>query len=119
LCTTDRVLIVKGRIDRKEGETKIVALELSAFESVPEKREVRLKIDRRKPPRGRFTSCGGLIEDFPGESPATYADLTTSQGKKGLRLRPAVQGRARAGLLRRGEDAARRVRDRLATPHPV
>ncbi len=34
LCTTDRVLIVKGRIDRKEGETKLVALELSAFEAV-------------------------------------------------------------------------------------
>ena len=48
LCTTDRVLIVKGRIDRKEGETKLVALELSAFEAVPEMREVRLKIDATK-----------------------------------------------------------------------
>ena len=28
LCTTDRILIVKGRIDRKEGETKLVAMEL-------------------------------------------------------------------------------------------
>ena len=28
LCVTDRILIVKARIDRKEGETKLVALEL-------------------------------------------------------------------------------------------
>jgi DNA polymerase-3 subunit alpha len=81
LCTTDRILIVKGRIDRKEGETKIVALELSAFESVPEKREVRLKIDATKAAAGTIHELRRLIEDFPGESPV-YADLTTSQGKK-------------------------------------
>ena len=46
LCTTDRILIVKGRIDRKEGETKLVAMEIAAFEAVPEKREV-LAEDRR------------------------------------------------------------------------
>ena len=34
LCVTDRILIVKGRIDRKEGETKLVAIELAAFEAV-------------------------------------------------------------------------------------
>ncbi|MCW2963121.1 MAG: DNA-directed polymerase, partial [Actinomycetia bacterium] len=81
LCTTDRILIVKGRIDRKEGETKLVALELSAFESVPEKREVRLKIDATKAAAGTIHELRRLIEDFPGESPV-YADLTTSQGKK-------------------------------------
>jgi DNA polymerase-3 subunit alpha len=42
LCVADRILIVKGRIDRKEGETKLVALEIAAFEAVPEMREVRL-----------------------------------------------------------------------------
>jgi DNA polymerase-3 subunit alpha len=81
LCTTDRILIVKGRIDRKEGETKLVALELAAFESVPEKREVRLKIDATKAAAGTIHELRRLIEDFPGESPV-YADLTTSQGKK-------------------------------------
>jgi len=81
LCTTDRILIVKGRIDRKEGETKLVALELSAFESVPEKREVRLKIDATKAAAGTIHELRRLIEDFPGESPV-YADLTTSHGKK-------------------------------------
>ncbi|MDX6452607.1 MAG: polymerase subunit alpha [Gaiellaceae bacterium] len=87
LCTTDRILIVKGRIDRKEGETKIVALELSAFESVPEKREVRLKIDATKAAAGTIQELRRLIEDFPGESPV-YADLTTSQGPKILAFGP-------------------------------
>jgi len=81
LCTTDRILIIKGRIDRKEGETKLVALELSAFEAVPEKREVRLKIDATKAGAGTIRELAALIKDFPGESPV-YADLITSQGKK-------------------------------------
>src|SRR4051794_7404657 len=81
LCTTDRVLIVKGRIDRKEGETKFVAMDIAAFEAVPEKREVRLRIDATKAAAGMIRELRRLIEDFPGESPV-YADLITSQGKK-------------------------------------
>jgi DNA polymerase III subunit alpha len=81
LCTTDRTLIVKGRVDRKEGETKLVALEVEAFEAVPEKREVRLKIDATKARAGTIRELAALIKDFPGESPV-YADLLTSQGPK-------------------------------------
>jgi DNA polymerase-3 subunit alpha len=81
LCTTDRILIVKGRIDRKEGETKLVALELAAFEAVPEMREVRLRIDATKARAGTIKELAQLIRDFPGESPV-YADLITSTGKK-------------------------------------
>ncbi len=81
LCTSDRILIVKGRIDRKEGETKLVALELAAFEAVAEKREVRLRIDATKAAAGTIRELAALIKDFPGESPV-YADLITSHGKK-------------------------------------
>jgi DNA polymerase-3 subunit alpha len=81
LCTTDRVLIVKGRVDRKEGETKLVALEIASFEAVPEMREVRIKIDATKAAAGTIKELRRLIEDFPGESPV-YADLVTSSGKK-------------------------------------
>ncbi|MFL5928546.1 MAG: DNA polymerase III subunit alpha [Gaiellaceae bacterium] len=81
LCTTDRILIVKGRIDRKEGETKLVAMEIAAFEAVPEKREVRLRIDATKAAAGTIRELALLIKDFPGESPV-YADLMTSHGKK-------------------------------------
>ncbi len=81
LCTADRILIVKARIDRKEGETKLVALELTAFEAVPDKREVRLVIDATTAARGTIRELAQLIKDFPGESPV-YADLITSQGRK-------------------------------------
>jgi DNA polymerase-3 subunit alpha len=81
LCTTDRILIVKGRVDRKEGETKLVAMEIAAFEAVPEKREVWLKIDATKAGAGTIRELAQLIREFPGESPV-YADLITSQGKK-------------------------------------
>ena len=33
-ASTDRILIVKGRVDHKEGETKLVVSEVAAFESV-------------------------------------------------------------------------------------
>src|SRR5262249_25884765 len=41
LCVADRILIVKGRVDHKQaGETKLIALEVTAFEAIPERREV-------------------------------------------------------------------------------
>jgi DNA polymerase III subunit alpha len=90
LCTSDRVLIVKGRIDRKEGETKLVALELAAFEAVPEMREVRIKIDATTAAAGTIRELAALIRDFPGESPV-YADLLTSQGKKVYAFGPSYK----------------------------
>src|SRR5207253_9059107 len=47
LCVADRILIVKGRIDHKEGETKLIAIDVAAFEAIPERRDVRLRIDAR------------------------------------------------------------------------
>ena len=42
LCEADRILVVKGRVDHKQqGETKLIALEVTAFEAVAERREVR------------------------------------------------------------------------------
>ena len=53
LLVQDRVIIVKGRIDHKSaGETKLVAIEVTAFEATPERKEVRLKVDARIAPAG-------------------------------------------------------------------
>jgi DNA polymerase-3 subunit alpha len=93
LCVADRVLIVKGRVDRKEGETKLVALELAAFEAVAEKREVRIKIDATKARAGTIKELAALIRDFPGESPV-YADLLTSQGRKTYAFGPQYKVQA-------------------------
>jgi DNA polymerase-3 subunit alpha len=88
LLVEDAVLVVKGRVDHKQqGETKLVALEVSAFEAVPERREVRLKVDARSAPAGVIRELAGVVRDFPGEAPV-YVDLVTSLGSKLLELGP-------------------------------
>ncbi len=81
LCVTDRILIVKGRVDRKEGETKLVAMEVAAFEAVAEKREVRLKVDATTIRAGIIRELAQVIREFPGDSPV-FVDCVTSQGRK-------------------------------------
>ena len=52
LCVADRILIVKGRVDHKEGETKLVASEVA-----------RLRVGRRQargaPADRRDADAGG------------------------------------------------------------
>jgi DNA polymerase-3 subunit alpha len=90
LCSSDQVLIVKGRIDHKEGESKLLAMELKAFESVPERREVRLRVDARKAPSGLVSELAALVRDFPGDSPVLL-DVETSDGARQLQLGPAYK----------------------------
>jgi DNA polymerase-3 subunit alpha len=88
LLREDSVLVVKGRVDHKQqGETKLVALEVTAFEASPERREVRLKVDARSAPAGVIRELAGVVRDFPGEAPV-YVDLVTSLGPKLLELGP-------------------------------
>ncbi|HEY3462618.1 MAG TPA: DNA polymerase III subunit alpha [Gaiellaceae bacterium] len=88
LLVEDAVLVVKGRVDHKQqGETKLVALEVAAFEATPERREVRLKVDARSAPAGVISELAGVVRDFPGEAPV-YVDLVTSLGSKLLELGP-------------------------------
>jgi DNA polymerase-3 subunit alpha len=88
LLVEDAVLVVKGRVDHKQqGETKLVALEVAAFEAAPERREVRLKVDARSAPAGVIRELAGVVRDFPGEAPV-YVDLVTSLGSKLLELGP-------------------------------
>ena len=72
---------MKGRVDHKEGETKLIASEVSAFEAVAMKREVRLRIDATQAAAGVIRELAALIRDFPGESPV-YLDCLTSQGPR-------------------------------------
>jgi DNA polymerase-3 subunit alpha len=91
LLVPDRVLVVKGRVDHKQqGETKLVALEIAAFEATPERREVRLKVDARVAPAGVVRELAALVKDFPGEAPV-YVDLVTSMGSKLLELGPGYR----------------------------
>jgi DNA polymerase-3 subunit alpha len=85
---TDRILVVKGRVDHKQaGETKLIAIEVTPFESTPVRREVRLRIDARRAPAGLIRELAALVKDFPGEAPV-YVDLETSAGGRTLALGP-------------------------------
>ncbi|MGZ6729482.1 MAG: helix-hairpin-helix domain-containing protein, partial [Gaiellaceae bacterium] len=79
LLLTDSVLVVKARVDHKEGETKLIALEVTAFEATPERREVRLKIDTRVASRSLIRELAGVLREFPGEQ-RVVADLIKSDG---------------------------------------
>jgi DNA polymerase III subunit alpha len=86
LIEPDRVLVVKGRVDHKqEGETKLLAIEVLPFEAIPERREVRLRVDAQRAPAGVIRELATLIRDFPGESPV-FVDLETSLGPRRLEL---------------------------------
>jgi DNA polymerase-3 subunit alpha len=85
LLEMDSVLVVKARIDHKEGETKLIALEVTPFEAVPERREVRLRLDARRAPAGLVRELAGLVREYPGEAPVVLA-LETSNGPRVLAL---------------------------------
>jgi hypothetical protein len=84
----DRILVVKGRVDHKQqGETKLIALDVTPFEAVPERREVRFKLDARATRAGIVRELAGLVREYPGDSPV-YVSLETSLGPKTLALGP-------------------------------
>jgi DNA polymerase-3 subunit alpha len=88
LCVADRILVIKARVDHKQqGETKLIALELTAFEAVPERREVRFRLDAREAPAGVIQELARLVKEYPGDSPV-YVALETSLGAKTLALGP-------------------------------
>ena len=64
---TDRILVIKGRVDHKqEGETKLLAQELTPFEPVPERREVRLRLDAQQGAGGDRPRAHGAGAGLPG-----------------------------------------------------
>jgi DNA polymerase III subunit alpha len=99
LCVADRILVVKGRVDhRQAGETKLVAMEVTAFEAVAERREVRFNLDAREAPAGVIRELARLVKEFPGESPV-FVSLVTSQGAKTLALGPEYRVRPDSDFL--------------------
>jgi DNA polymerase III subunit alpha len=93
LCVADRILVVKGRIDHKQqGETKVIAQEVTAFEAVAERKEVRFALDAREAPAGVIRELTRLVREFPGESPV-YLSLDTSEGPKTYALGPEFRVR--------------------------
>jgi DNA polymerase III subunit alpha len=92
LCEPDRVLVLKARVDHKEGESKLIALEVSEFEAYVAPTEVRLKVDARKAPAGALRELGHVVRDYPGEAKVVLA-LETSEGPKTLEFGPEYRVR--------------------------
>jgi DNA polymerase-3 subunit alpha len=91
LLVADRILIVRGRVDQKgAGETKLVAMEITSFEAVPERREVRLKVDARMAPAGLIRDLADIVARYPGDAPV-FVETVTSYGPKLLELGTKVQ----------------------------
>src|SRR5262245_31073516 len=88
LLELDNVLVVKGRVDHKqEGETKLIAMEVTPFEATPERREVVLRVDATRAPAGLVRNLASVVREFPGETPVVVA-ISTSQGETTLALGP-------------------------------
>jgi DNA polymerase-3 subunit alpha len=87
LCEADRVLVLKGRVDHKEGESKLIAIEVCEFQAYVPPSEVRLKIDARKAPAGTLRELGHVVRDYPGEAKVVLA-LETSEGPRTLEFGP-------------------------------
>ena len=84
LCVTDRIVVVKGRVDHKqEGETKLLASELSAFEAISERREVRLRLDASKARAGVIGELARRAARLPrrGARARRPRDGTTARGR--------------------------------------
>ncbi|MER3409864.1 MAG: DNA polymerase III subunit alpha [Thermoleophilia bacterium] len=92
-CELDRILVVKGRVDHKqEGETKLIALEVSPYEAVQDPGEVRLRVDARRARAGIVRELSQVVRDFPGQARVVLA-LETSQGERVLELGPSYRVR--------------------------
>jgi DNA polymerase III subunit alpha len=99
LLTPDVILVVKGRVDHKqEGETKLIAMEVTAFEAAQGTKEVRLRVDALKAQAGLVGELARLVKDFPGETPVIL-DVDTSLGPKVLELGPGYRVKASAAFF--------------------
>src|SRR6476661_5096652 len=87
LCEADRVLVLKGRVDHKEGESKLIAIEVAEFSAYVPPSEVRLKVDARKAPAGVLRELGHVVRDYPGEAKVVLA-LDTSEDPRTLEFGP-------------------------------
>jgi DNA polymerase-3 subunit alpha len=99
LLEADRILVVKGRVDHKQaGETKVIASEVTGFESALVRKEVRLRIDARQAPAGLIRELASLVADFPGDAPV-YVALETSLGERTLALGPEYRVKPEADFF--------------------
>jgi DNA polymerase-3 subunit alpha len=98
LLNQDQLVVIRGRIDSRGGEPKMVADEVLAFEAVAEVGVVHLAIDARRLAATAIDDLKLLVREFPGEHPVVI-ELATSQGPKRLRLGAAFRVRPESAFF--------------------
>ena len=113
LLEADRVVLVKGRVDHKDGETKLVALEVTAF--AVGARAPRGAPARRRAPRarGRRPRARRRRARLSGRGARRAQPRDRPSGPKVLAFGAGVQGEPGLRLLRRGQGAPRGGRGRI------
>jgi DNA polymerase III subunit alpha len=96
----DGIVIVKGRVDRRDegGETKLRATEIAPFEAVPERGEVRVRVDGRAAGPLFVEELARIIGSFPGEA-SVVMEVATEEGARVLRLGPGYKVRPAADFF--------------------
>jgi DNA polymerase-3 subunit alpha len=95
LLEADRVLVVRGRVDHKDGETKLVAVEVDAFDAsaaATGASEVRLRVDARRAVPSVIGELAAVVRDFPGDA-RVVVDLEMSDGPRTYVLGPSYRVR--------------------------
>jgi DNA polymerase-3 subunit alpha len=86
LLQPDTVVLVKARADRRsDSEVKLIAVEVTPFEAVPDQGVVKLRVDARAVMAGIVDELKTLIRDYPGDAPVEL-EVQTSEGYKVLRF---------------------------------
>ena len=98
LVESDAILLVRGRVDHKEGEVKLIALEVSELVITDEPNVVRLRVDAKLARADLVKELAHVVGDFPGESPVVL-DLTTRRGARTFELGPAYRVRPEADFF--------------------
>ncbi|MCU1353341.1 MAG: polymerase alpha subunit, partial [Acidimicrobiales bacterium] len=65
----DAVLIVKGRVDKRDDQAKFIAMDVEVFDGVSDGAPpLRLKVAAHRLDAGTVDELKGLLTRFPGES---------------------------------------------------
>ncbi len=97
LLEVDRIVVVRGRVELRGSDPKLVGFEVVPFEQVPEVGVVRLRLDARTAPPDALRNLKAVVEEWRGDHPV-IVELATSAGQRRLRLGPRYKVRPEGGF---------------------
>ncbi|MEZ5101520.1 MAG: DNA polymerase III subunit alpha [Thermoleophilia bacterium] len=98
LLEADRIVLVKGRVDHKEGESKLIGLEIAELELTAGPDLVTLRVDARLAHAGIIHDLAQVVRDYPGDSPV-HVVIDTVTGARCFRLGAGYRVRPEADFF--------------------